>query len=62
MKRYREAEEKLLEAHVMLKALLGEQHDRTKTNADRLGQLYKAWGRPEKAAEYEALKARPAGM
>ena len=62
MKRYREAEEKLLEAHGMLKTLFGEQHERTKTNTQRLIRLYEAWGRPDKAAEHGALKAKPAGM
>jgi serine/threonine protein kinase/Tfp pilus assembly protein PilF len=61
MKRYREAEEKLLEAHGMLKALVGEQHERTRQTAERLVQLYRAWGKPDKAAEYEALNAKPAG-
>jgi serine/threonine-protein kinase len=61
MKRYGEAEEKLLEAFGMVKALLGEQHERTKQTAARLAQLYKAWGKPDKAAEYEALKAKPSG-
>jgi serine/threonine protein kinase/tetratricopeptide (TPR) repeat protein len=61
MRRYREAEKKLLEAHGMLKALLGEQHERTRQTAERLVQLYRAWGKPDKAAEYEALNAKPAG-
>jgi serine/threonine-protein kinase len=61
MKRYSEAEEKLLEAYGMAKALLGEQHKRTKQTAARLVLLYKAWGKPDKAAEYEALKAKPSG-
>jgi hypothetical protein len=62
MKRYREAEEKLLEAHGMLKAVLGEQHKQTKSSAERLVRLYEAWGKPAKAAEYDALKSQPAGM
>ena len=62
MKRYREAEEKLLEAHGMLKAVLGEQHKQTKSSTERLVRLYKAWGKPAKAAEYGALGSKPAGM
>ena len=61
MKRYPEAEEKLLEAYGIAKALLGEQHPRTKQTAARLAHLYEAWGKPDKAAEYEALSAKPAG-
>ncbi len=61
MRRYRDAEEKLLEAFGMAKALLGEQHERTRQTAERLVRLYEAWGKPDKAAEYEALKVKPAG-
>lgn len=61
VKRYREAEEKLLEAYGMLNALLGEQHERTKQTAERLVRLYEAWGKPDRAAEYEAVKAKPSG-
>lgn len=45
----------------LAKALLGERHERTRQTAARLVHLYEAWGKPDKAAEYEALEGKPAG-
>ena len=57
MGRYADAEELLLEAHQILDAALGEQHDHTQTNISRLVELYEAWDEPAKAAEFRARLA-----
>ena len=52
--RYDEAEAVLLEAHRDLKDMPGQDRE-TKTTLTRLVALYKAWGRPERAAAYRSL-------
>ena len=53
--RYEQAEEYLLSAYTVLRSVLGEEHGRTEVAVGRLMDLYTAWGKPEKAAEYRAL-------
>ena len=53
--RYRQAEELLLDAHSVQQAQFGEQHARTQKTVGHLVELYEAWGKPKKAAEYRAL-------
>ena len=62
MQRYDEAETELLEAHAILKAGLGDDHERTVLAVQRLAALYKAWdaadpgkGHAEKAAKYRSM-------
>ena len=53
-KRYQEAESALLPAHADLSAGLGPMHDETITAVRVLVDLYDAWGKPDKAAEWRA--------
>ena len=53
--RYEEAEALLLGSYPVLRETLGPEHERTERNRERLVELYEAWGKPEKAAEYRAL-------
>jgi tetratricopeptide (TPR) repeat protein len=53
--RYAEAEEVLLAAFDDLEAMLGAGHERTKTIAGFLAELYAAWGRAEQEAEWRAV-------
>ena len=53
-RRYQEAEKELLAAHAGLADALGADHSRAVWAKERLVELYNAWGRPEKAAEYRA--------
>jgi thioredoxin-like negative regulator of GroEL len=55
LNRYREAEEQLLTDYTGLKAARGEQHETTRKAANRLLELYEAWGKPDQAAIYRAL-------
>jgi tetratricopeptide (TPR) repeat protein/predicted Ser/Thr protein kinase len=57
--RYEEAETTLLESHEFLARTLGPNHEATIDVVEMLGELYVAWGRPDKAAEYESLLGRP---
>lgn len=50
MERYAECEPVLLEAHAVLLAGLGPDHNRTRSAADQMAKLYEAWGRAEDAA------------
>jgi serine/threonine-protein kinase len=50
LRRFGEAEEHLLEAYRLLLKGLGAQDDRTQRALRRLDALYRAWGRPERAA------------
>jgi tetratricopeptide (TPR) repeat protein len=50
MERYAECEPVLLEAHAVLLAALGPDHNRTRSAADQTAKLYEAWGREEDAA------------
>ncbi len=56
--RFEQAEELLFAAHSVLQAKLGEQHRRTLQATEFLVELYEAWNKPEKAAEYRALLKR----
>ena len=53
--RYQEAEELLLAAHPVFRSVMGEQNMRTQRAIRLLIELYEAWSKPEKAAEYRAL-------
>ena len=53
--RYEEAESLLLHAHNAIKSKLGAKHRSTLQAVRWLTQLYEAWGKSEKAAEYRAL-------
>ncbi len=55
LKRYQEAEEQLLPAYAGLKATRGEKNDFTRTAVSHLIQLYRSWGKPERAEPYLAL-------
>jgi len=59
--RYDEAEEHLLGSVEVLRRRLGPDDIRTLTAVGRLVELYEAWNKPEKAAEYRALleEAKP---
>ncbi|MFQ5790537.1 MAG: tetratricopeptide repeat protein [Acidobacteriota bacterium] len=52
------AEAQLLAAHRVLRATLGQHHERTAEAAKGLLDLYRSWGKPQKAAEYRALLAK----
>jgi outer membrane protein assembly factor BamD (BamD/ComL family) len=43
----------------VLQTELGEQQERTQKAVSRLVELYEAWGKPDKAAEYRALLDKP---
>ncbi len=53
--RHAEAEPLLLAAYPVLKQERGERADYTRDALARIVELYEAWGKPEKAAEYRAL-------
>ena len=58
---FAEAEPLLLESYPILKAKYGEQHTRTAEALDRIIDLYEAWRKPDKAAEWRTkLPAEPA--
>ena len=54
LERYAEAETALLEAHEVLTAAVGADHAQTRKVMPNLAELYDAWGKPEKAAEWRA--------
>ena len=54
MERYDDAETALLEAHEILVASLGAEHPQTLKVLPNLVELYEAWGKPDKAAEWGA--------
>jgi tetratricopeptide (TPR) repeat protein len=51
-KQYEEAEQHLCASHEALRSQLGAQAPHTVEASKRLADLYDAWGKPEKAAEY----------
>lgn len=53
--RFEEAESILLEAHAILLAAVGAEHDWTRNAAARLADLYDAWGRPEDGAGWRPV-------
>ncbi len=54
LNRHTEAEATLLEAHEILTAAVGADHGQTLKVVRNLADLYEAWGKPEKAAEWRA--------
>ena len=52
--RFEEAETALVEAYDLLDSSLGNEHDHTGRVVGYLADLYDAWGRPAKAAEWRA--------
>jgi tetratricopeptide (TPR) repeat protein len=54
MERNEEAEVVLLEAREILSAAIGAEHEETLWTIESLVELYDAWGKPEKAAEWRA--------
>ena len=52
---YQEAEEELIASYEGLSSELGPDHRRTQATLKRLVELYEAWGKPSKAAEYKEL-------
>ncbi len=58
--KYDEAEAALVPALEALHASHGDEHWRTRRAIERLAELYEAWGRPDRAAEYRGrLPAKP---
>ncbi len=53
LERYAEAETQLLQAYESGREMRGAEHEDVRTCASRLVDLYRAWGRPEKARDYE---------
>ena len=53
--RYEQAEALLLGSYPVLRDTLGPEHDRTERTTDHLVELYVAWEKPDKAAEFRAL-------
>ena len=54
LQRYEEAEQHLVAAYQRLRSILGEEHPRTQKARQRVAELFTAWGKPDKAAKYEA--------
>ena len=54
LRRYREAETALLEAHAILLQVVGPEHTQTERVVRNLGELHDAWGRPEQADSWRA--------
>jgi tetratricopeptide (TPR) repeat protein len=52
--RYAEAEPILLESYELMRSKRGEQHRATSMVAQRVVELYTSWGKPERAAEWQA--------
>lgn len=59
MKRYHDAEDRLLPAYQGLRSVFGQSDPHTLTAAERLVELYERWGKSDRAAEYRALLAQP---
>ncbi len=53
--RYDQAEALLLSSHPVLRDTLGQEHERTVRTINWLVELYEAWDKPDKAAEYRAI-------
>lgn len=52
LERYEEAERELLDGYRILQAAQGDEHKETVESRAALVELYEAWGKPEKAAEW----------
>jgi serine/threonine-protein kinase len=57
-RRFREAEPMLVDAFDRLRADRGPEHERTLDALQNVIDLYEAWGKPDKAAEYRTLRSR----
>ncbi len=57
LERFDDAESALLEAHGILQTALGDEHEQTKRVVGYLADLYDAWGKPDKAADWRAKLA-----
>lgn len=57
LERFEEAEVILLEALTDVRSALGDRHSRTRRALKSLIELYTAWERPDKAAEYQSMLA-----
>jgi hypothetical protein len=55
LKQFEEAEPLLVESYPILKSKRGEKNKHTQKALSYIIDLYKAWGKPEKAAEYRAM-------
>jgi tetratricopeptide (TPR) repeat protein len=55
MRQFQQAEKPLLESLAGLRTILGPDHQQSKKGAQLLVELYEAWGKPVKAAEYRTL-------
>ncbi len=55
---YEEAEPLLVESLPIVRERWGEQQKHTLAALDRIISLYEAWGKPQKAAEYRAIRAQ----
>jgi tetratricopeptide (TPR) repeat protein len=56
--RFDEAEFALTEAHRILSASIGANHERTRTTLTALVNLYEAWGKPDEAERHSAMLAQ----
>ena len=59
VKNFPKAEAALLHANALLIRALGPDNPRTQISTRRLVTLYTAWGKPAKAAEYQARLPKP---
>ena len=58
-KRYADAEPLLLESYPVIKGNFGDAHPRTQVALKRLVDLYDAWGKSAKGAQYRAMLVQP---
>ena len=58
LRRYEKAEVSLREAHKILVVAVGAEHGQTLKVIPNLVELYDAWGKPDKAAEWRAKMPR----
>jgi hypothetical protein len=59
LKRYDEAEPLLVESYPIIKSNFGDRDRLTQRALSRIIDLYEAWGKPDKAAEYRAMLPKP---
>ena len=57
-RRYDEAEPLLLESYPIIRTNFGDSHNRTRVALKRIVDLYNAWGKQQKAAQYAAMLAK----
>lgn len=58
LQRYDKAEQLLVQAYPIIKDQFGDDHPRTRAGLQFLMNLYEAWGKPEKVAEYRAMASK----